>query len=137
MDIKLMIIDNLDFDKIMFDGTAYILEEEEEESLTTALMKNNFDNTIDKIINLYEKEEMYSTVNSINDEINTYLKSKENVKKTIILLPDTGLRGTDKINLTLNSLLYFKISNELGLGFFVNKLLSSILTKELNYVNKA
>lgn len=136
MDIKLSLIADIDINKVMFDGSAYIIEEEKEESDISFLMKHSFDNVINSIVSQYEKEDTYQSINNIHENINEYLKSTEGVKKTIILLQDSGLRGVDKVNYALNSILFFKISEEFGLGFFVNKTLATFLTSNLNYIDK-
>lgn len=136
MNIKLALVETLEQNKIMFDGSAYIIEEMEEEEFTSSLLKHSFDNVINDIVNAYDKEETYKSSGEIHNAINEYLKIKENVKKTIILLPDSGLRGTDKVNLTLNSILYFKISENFGLGFLVNKTLALFLSQSLNYIDR-
>lgn len=136
MDIKLSLIETLEQNKIMFDGSAYIIEDIEKEELTSSLLKYSFDNVINNIVNAYDQEETYKSSGEIHNAINEYLKIKEDVKKTIILLPDNGLRGIDKVNLTLNSILYFKIAENFGLGFLVNKTLASFLSKNLNYIER-
>lgn len=136
MDIKLSLIKEIEESKIMFDGCAYVIEDESENIGINSMMKYSFDSVINNIVENYDKEESFKSVNKIHEDITEYLDSTKDVKKTIILLPDNGLRGVDKVNYNLNSLFYFKISDNFGLGFLVNKTLSEFLSQNLKFVEK-
>ncbi|MGL5719160.1 hypothetical protein [Cetobacterium sp.] len=136
MNIELSLIKDINIDKVMFDGSAYIIEEESDEIGINSFSKHSFDSVINGIVNQYDKEETYNSINNIHENITEYLETTGNIKKRIILLPDTGIRGIDKVNYNLNSIMYFKVSDDFGIGFFVNKTLATFLTQNLTYVNK-
>lgn len=130
------IILDIDPSKFIADGAFYLnsdITEENENTLSNIsllsakISKYNFDAKINKLIDEVNNNEKNKTVKERSKEIIDFFEEKKDKLLDLIILSDTGIRGTNKVILEENSIFYLKISENLKLGFFINKTLATYL----------
>jgi hypothetical protein len=118
------------------DGAFYInknITDDENSSISNIeLLSNifssyNFDSKVSEIINEVSNNEKDKTITERAEEINTFFEDNKGKVLDLIIFSDTGVRGTNKIIMEENSILYIKIAENLKLGFFINKTLAQFL----------
>lgn len=127
MNNKFGFIEQIDETKFTCGGNIYIISNLSESNrianINNMILNMKFDNKIFNIVNQANEQNETKTLSVRNFEIEKFLKEKENSILDIIFFPDNGLRGNDKIVYEENSIFYIKISENIKLGFFVNKMI--------------
>lgn len=129
------IIFNIDASKFVADGTFYLIEDYNEQSdtdsqislISSSIKDLFFESKVQKLINEVNDNASLKSVDYRNSEIYNWFSQRNGRKLDLIMFTDTGLRGTDKVNMEENSIIYFKISDCLKLGFFINKMMANII----------
>lgn len=129
------IIFNIDTSKFVADGTFYLIEDYNEQSdtdsqislISSSIKDLFFESKVQKLINEVNDNASLKSVDYRNSEIYNWFSQRNGRKLDLIMFTDTGLRGTDKVNMEENSIIYFKISDCLKLGFFINKMMANII----------
>lgn len=141
LDIRGMgIIFDIEPSKFIADGAFYINEdyfEKEQQSKTISLLSSSikdmfFDNKVNKIIEEATNNTTEKTVAYRNQEIENFFEEKNGRMLDIIFFADIGFRGTDTVNMEENSIIYFKISENIKFGFFINKIMAQIIFGGIN-----
>jgi hypothetical protein len=86
-----------------------------------------FDSKVNKIIEEVTNNNQEKTVAYRNQEIENFFEEKNGRMLDLIFFADTGFRGTDTVNMEENSIIYFKISENIKFGFFINKVMAQII----------
>lgn len=134
------IIYDIEASKFFSEGSIYINEdltetsEEKEMQIIDLVSKRlsnfSFDKKIQSILEETEKDEVEKLNEERSLEIKDFFKKNKGRTLDIIFFPDSGIRGTQKVILEENSILYIPLAFNIKLGFFINKTLAYILFKE-------
>lgn len=120
-------IENIDESKFMCGGSIYVESNLSETSkipdLTENILSMKFENKVFDIINKVNEDSIEKSLDARNKDVEKFLNEKENSVLDVIFFPDNGLRGHSAIVLEENSIFYIKISENLKLGFFINKII--------------
>lgn len=120
-------IENIDESKFMCGGSIYVESNLSETSkipdLTENILSMKFENKVFDIINKVNKDSIEKSLDARNKDVEKFLNEKENSVLDVIFFPDNGLRGHSAIVMEENSIFYIKISENLKLGFFINKII--------------
>ena len=93
--------------------------------------KYNFDSKISSIIDEVTSNEKDKSISERKDEIDSFFNDNDGKILDLIIFADSGLRGTNKVIMEENSILYIKISDNIKLGFFINKTLAQYIFSEV------
>lgn len=137
------IVFEIDSSRILFGGSAYLLEEKKYingsfKSLfsknKTQIVNNNmaFAKKLEEIKNRINLENTRKTTQYKNLEIQEYFKDKKNNILDIIMLVQNPV-SLSNADISANySIIYFEIDDNIKLGMFINKQLASILLGSKN-----
>lgn len=121
-------IETIDETKFKCNGSIYIVsnltEEDKTVDLNEQILKMKFDNKVFEIMSGANDARIDKDLNARNKDVEDFLSSKENNILDIIFFPDNGFRGTSHISIEENSIVYIKISENIKLGFFINKIIA-------------
>lgn len=135
---KVGVILELNKDDFIHKGFGYIkdkvkISENKEVSIgfsPDSMLNFNFafQQKIEELCQQFRKENQNETLKKENEEINENIFTKyKGYLLDLVLLPDTGFKGIDKINIANNSIVYFQIKPNLSMGFLVHKELAYLL----------
>lgn len=126
------IIEDIESDKLMFNGSCYVISDPGEKNsgetgIRNKVKKLSFDYAINKLVNDYIKNEQSISPEIRSDEIENFFAERTNRLLDVILMPDSGIRGKDKVLLSDNSILFIGITGNIKIGFYINKTLAKII----------
>lgn len=130
------IILDIEPSKFIADGAFYLNsdlteknneQQQKIELISSIFTKYNFESKTNEILKEVQNIEKDKTVQDRSEEINEFIKEHGDKNLDLIIFQDTGIRGTNKIIMEENSILYIKIAANLKLGFFINKTLAQFL----------
>ena len=130
------IIFDIEPSKFIGDGAFYLNQDITEENnktltniqlLSNMINKYNFDSKISSIIDEVTSNEKDKSISERKDEIDSFFNDNDGKILDLIIFADSGLRGTNKVIMEENSILYIKISDNIKLGFFINKTLAQYI----------
>ncbi|MGL5716489.1 MAG: hypothetical protein ACRCXX_14230 [Cetobacterium sp.] len=131
-------IENIDETKFMCNGSIYVESNLSESTkvpdLTASILSMKFENKVFEIINKVNDENTDKSLDERNKEVEKFLDEKENSVLDVIFFPDNGFRGRGAIVMEENSIFYIKISENLKLGFFINKIILKAIMGGVNNV---
>ncbi|MGL4449619.1 MAG: hypothetical protein ACRCTZ_00335 [Sarcina sp.] len=132
-------IENIDESKFMCGGVIYVEGNLSETSkvpdLSESILSMKFENKVFEIINKVNEDNIEKSLDARNKDIEKFLNEKENSVLDVIFFPDNGFRGHGAIVLEENSIFYIKISENLKLGFFINKIILKAIMGGVNNVS--
>lgn len=137
------IVLEIDSSRILFEGSAYLLEEKKYingsfknlfSQNKTQLVNNNlaFAKKLEEIKNRVNLEKTRKTEKYKNLEIQEYFKDKKNNILDIIMLVQNPVTLSNADISSNYSIMYFEIENNIKLGMFINKQLAYILLGDNN-----
>lgn len=134
-------IENIDETKFQCGGSIYLVSNLSESNKMPDLSQNilnmKFDNKVYEIINQVNEQNIDKTLNARNKDIDKFLNDKGDAMLDVIFFPDNGFRGHSAIVLEENSIFYIKISENIKLGFFINKLILKAIMGGVNNDSQA
>lgn len=125
---KCGIIYNIEPSKFYAEGLLYfngIVESDKKEELfslcSSKMLTMTFDYKINEIINRTMNANEMTTANYRNGEIESFFDAHSDKIIDVIFFADTGIKGIDKTLLEENSIFYIGITDNVKLGFLINK----------------
>lgn len=131
LDEKFGVIEQIDESKFKCGGNIYVnsnISEDETTALQTQIAKMRFDNKIFEIVNKVNSDREDKDLETRTNEIESFLKDKETDILDVIFFADGGFRNNNHIVMEENSIFYIKVSENLKLGFFINKAIAKAIT---------
>lgn len=105
-----------------FNSVIKTKEEDNLLSLISSKMATlTFDYKVNEIINQTINANEMTTTAYRNGEIESFFNNHSNELIDIIFFADTGIKGIDKTLLEENSIFYICITDNIKLGFLINK----------------
>ncbi len=128
---KCGIIYDIDPSKFYAEGLLYfngIIETNEDNNIfsiiSSKMMTMTFDYKINEIINQTINANEMTTASYRNNEIESFFDSHSDKLIDVIFFADTGIKGIDKTLLEENSIFYIGITDNIKLGFLINKMIA-------------
>lgn len=128
---KCGIIYDIDPSKFYAEGLLYfngIIEMNEDNNIfsiiSSKMMTMTFDYKINEIINQTINANEMTTASYRNNEIESFFDSHSDKLIDVIFFADTGIKGIDKTLLEENSIFYIGITDNIKLGFLINKMIA-------------
>lgn len=122
------LIELIDETKFKCNGSIYVVsnltEEDKNIDLNEQILKMKFDNKVFEIMNGSNQARIDKDLNARNKDVEDFLREKEDNILDIIFFPDNGFRGVSHISMEENSIVYIKLSENIKLGFFINKIIA-------------
>lgn len=122
------LIELIDETKFKCNGSIYVVsnltEEDKNIDLNEQILKMKFDNKVFEIMNGSNQARIDKDLNARNKDVEDFLREKEDSILDIIFFPDNGFRGVSHISMEENSIVYIKLSENIKLGFFINKIIA-------------
>lgn len=125
---KCGIIYDIDPSKFYAEGLLYfnkVIDINEEQNIfskmSSKMMTITFDYKINEIINHTLNANEMTTKAYRNNEIESFFDKYSNKIIDVIFFADTGVKGIDKTLLEENSIFYIGITENVKLGFLINK----------------
>lgn len=128
---KFGVIEQIDVSKFKCGGNIYVnknISEDETASVQKLISKMRFDNKIYEIVNKVNDDREDKDLETRTKEIEGFLSEKETDILDVIFFADGGFRNNNHIVMEENSIFYIKISENLKLGFFINKAVARAIT---------
>lgn len=127
---KCGIIYDIDPSKFYAEGLLYfngVIETNEDNNIfsiiSSKMMTMTFDYKINEIINQTINANEMTTASYRNNEIESFFYSHSDKLIDVIFFADTGIKGIDKTLLEENSIFYIGITDNIKLGFLINKMI--------------
>lgn len=90
-----------------------------------------FQKKVEEIATRFQKDNQLENIERENETLRDSIFEKyKGHLLDIVILPDTGLKGIDKTNITNNSILYFQLEGNISMGFLIHRELAVILFEE-------
>lgn len=128
---KCGIIYDIDPSKFYAEGLLYfngVIEINEDNNIfsiiSSKMMTMTFDYKINEIINQTINANEMTTASYRNNEIESFFDSHSDKLIDVIFFADTGIKGIDKTLLEENSIFYIGITDNIKLGFLINKMIA-------------
>lgn len=128
---KCGIIYDIDPSKFYAEGLLYfngVIETNEDNNIfsiiSSKMMTMTFDYKINEIINQTINANEMTTASYRNNEIESFFDSHSDKLIDVIFFADTGIKGIDKTLLEENSIFYIGITDNIKLGFLINKMIA-------------
>ena len=128
---KCGIIYDIDPSKFYAEGLLYfngVIETNEDNNIfsiiSSKMMTMTFDYKINEIINQTINANEMTTASYRNNEIESFFNSHSDKLIDVIFFADTGIKGIDKTLLEENSIFYIGITDNIKLGFLINKMIA-------------
>ncbi|MFR4518641.1 MAG: hypothetical protein ACLT40_01610 [Fusobacterium sp.] len=128
---KCGIIYDIDPSKFYAEGLLYfngVIETNEDNNIfsiiSSKMMTMTFDYKINEIINQTINANEMTTAFYRNNEIESFFDSHSDKLIDVIFFADTGIKGIDKTLLEENSIFYIGITDNIKLGFLINKMIA-------------
>ncbi|MGL4358841.1 MAG: hypothetical protein ACRCSY_09150 [Cetobacterium sp.] len=128
---KFGVIEQIDVNKFKCGGNIYVnknISEDETANVQKLISKMRFDNKIYEIVNKVNDDREDKDLETRTKEIEGFLSEKETDILDVIFFADGGFRNNNHIVMEENSIFYIKISENLKLGFFINKAVARAIT---------
>ena len=133
--MKARIIRDIDKDCLLFGGSLYVSNVEENNSDISifdllSLRGNVFEQKLNEKISSYEsRKPLLPTPDERKAEIDKYFSEAADTDAQYILMTESGIRG-DKYNLEECSILTILLKGNISLGFVVDKLVVDALFRD-------
>lgn len=133
MEIKNVgLINDINAENFLADGSVYINKVVEEKSepinlVSKQLSAMSFENMTSKIINNATNITEFKTEDYFSSELLEYFANNRDKILDVIIFPETGVQGINKVSLKDTSIVYFSLYGNIKIGFFINKTIANIV----------
>lgn len=137
MEIKdIGVIYEIESKNFLADGTLYInkiIEPKQDDDILNITIANKitssfaFENVITNIIENSNLMHKTKTEGYYKGQLTKFFNDNKDKKLDIIIFPETGIKGVDKIDLKEASILYLALYGNVKIGFFINKTIAKVV----------